>query len=247
MSTVEEIAGLRVVQVAGAYYEVCDMCHGKGRLREYAHVMDGVCFTCGGFGTARRVGGTPEEVAKRARTRAKARERAAAKRAEKAAARAAGKAAQAEAWLTEGEERPRLVAWLKAQPEGTRAAGLSEAYTEWGALTEGQERFARSLREEETAKAERVAAGVQVPEGKHTVAGVVTWVGTEESYFGYTTQYTRKMTVQTEEGWTVKVTVPRSVEVEKGTRVRFTATLTRSERDPLFGWGKRPTQVGVMT
>lgn len=58
-----------------------------------------------------------------------------------------------------------------------------------------------------------------------------------DSQFGTTW----KMTVKADEGFCVFVSVPSSIEVPKrGDRVAFKATVTPSDRDPKFGFGKRP-------
>lgn len=123
----------------------------------------------------------------------------------------------------------------------------------WGSISEAQRNLATKLVNDVTAKAEaleareadtaaKVAAGVEVPNGKQTVEGTVVSTKWQDNDFGSTL----KMLVVTDEGWKVFGTVPSSIEVEKGTRVRFNATVSQSNNDPLFGFFKRPTKAQVL-
>lgn len=100
-----------------------------------------------------------------------------------------------------------------------------------------------------------VAAGVKAPEGRLEFEGVVVSAKIHESRFGDSL----KLVVKNDAGWSVWVTCPsgleeaagrghevRSYEALKGRRVRLTATLTRSDRDPLFAFGKRPAKAEVL-
>jgi len=92
-------------------------------------------------------------------------------------------------------------------------------------------------------KAELIAAGVTAPEGRLTVTGEIVSTKTVESDYGIT----YKMVVKTDEGWAVWCTIPTSIsEAEKGDRVTFTATLERSDKDPLFAFAKRPTKAEIV-
>lgn len=101
----------------------------------------------------------------------------------------------------------------------------------------------------EDARAEReaaLAAGVVAPEGR--VRGIeATVVKVADKGFG-----TFKVTVKTADGWSVWFTAPKAFVrwssytdsdclLVVGQRVTVDATLTRSDRDPLFAFGKRPT------
>lgn len=106
------------------------------------------------------------------------------------------------------------------------------------------------MRVEADEKATAVAAGVQCPEGRITFTGTIVWADlVQGAAFSYHDDgFTPKMTIRHDDGWTVRVTVPAGTGVLdelKGSRVTLTATLTRSDRDPLMGWGKRPTKVAV--
>jgi len=96
------------------------------------------------------------------------------------------------------------------------------------------------------AKQAALEAGVQAPEGR--VRGVtltVTKVAAKE----FSTVW--NVTATSEEGWSVWFRAPSSVTrqisytetqctLQVGATIALDATLTRSERDPLFAFGKRP-------
>lgn len=92
--------------------------------------------------------------------------------------------------------------------------------------------------EREAATAAVVASGVQVPEGRIVVEGEVLSTKWVDNDYGST----QKMLVQNEAGWKVWGSVPSSLDVDKGDRVQFTATVTKSDDDPLFGFFKRPAK-----
>jgi len=79
-----------------------------------------------------------------------------------------------------------------------------------------------------------------VPEGRLEVEGVVLSVKEREGYMG---GVVLKMVVDGG-GFRVWGTVPADIEddIERGSRVRFTATLTRADDDPSFGFFKRPAK-----
>jgi hypothetical protein len=87
-------------------------------------------------------------------------------------------------------------------------------------------------------EAERAGAA-NCPTGRTVVTGTVLKVEEHESSFGVTL----KMTVKAKEGFIVWVSVPAGMSVERGSEVRFKATLTPSDRDPKFGFGKVPKAV----
>lgn len=118
-------------------------------------------------------------------------------------------------------------------------------------IRDTERREARAARDARAA--ELAAAGVTAPEGKVTVEGEIVSTKLKDGYMG---GVTAKMTVRADAGWAVWVTVPSALTpVTKadmydelvGARVRFTATLTRSDRDPLFAFGTRPTKATITT
>lgn len=77
------------------------------------------------------------------------------------------------------------------------------------------------------------------PEGKVVVEGVIVHTEWRESAYGGSL----KMIVKADEGWKVWSTLPASLTgADKGDRVRFTATLTRSDRDQAFAFASHPTK-----
>jgi hypothetical protein len=55
------------------------------------------------------------------------------------------------------------------------------------------------------------------------------------------------MTIKATEGYIVWVTVPSGMEALRGALVSFKATLTPSDTDPKFAFGKRPMAVAIPT
>ena len=99
---------------------------------------------------------------------------------------------------------------------------------------------AAKRREEEEA---RRATAAPVPTGRTEIEGTVAKVAQIETQYGRTL----KMRVVSDAGWAVWGTCPRDINrVEVGERVRFTATVTPSPEDELFGFYKRPMNAEVL-
>ena len=79
------------------------------------------------------------------------------------------------------------------------------------------------------------------PEGRLIVSGEV--LAITEHFNDY--DCTLKMTVKDSRGFLVWATILSSVDVQREDVISFTATLTRSDRDPAFGFAKRPTKCTV--
>jgi len=97
------------------------------------------------------------------------------------------------------------------------------------------------------------ARGVQCPEGRVQVAGeVVSVKDAEPRYVGHGRYVGNryKVTVRSQDGWKVFVSLPSSLDSQAGNivgkSVSFDATVTRSNRDAAFGFGKRPTNFSVL-
>jgi hypothetical protein len=107
----------------------------------------------------------------------------------------------------------------------------------------------KSERQEKWAaeKAALRAAGVEAPEGRVEVEGEIVSVKWHETPIGYGRRVAgcHKIVVKTDAGWSCWATLPSELSSEadsaKGRRIKFTATLTRSDRDSTFAFGKRPT------
>ena len=102
---------------------------------------------------------------------------------------------------------------------------------------------------EEKSKAEREARdaahqnGEDAPEGRVEITGTVLCFKWQESDYGDVL----KMLVQDDRGFRVWGSVPKSLDdAERDSRITFTAAITRSDRDPKFGFFKRPTKAAVI-
>lgn len=118
---------------------------------------------------------------------------------------------------------------------------------------EQRKQWARERAERDAARAaerrELESNGVKAPEGRVTVEGeIVSIKWHDASPWGCrrtnaTGAY--KVVVKTDAGWACWVTLPKGLDADpnavKGRRIRLDATLTRSDRDQLFAFGKRPT------
>ncbi len=82
----------------------------------------------------------------------------------------------------------------------------------------------------ETAKAK------PAPEGRVEFAGKILKISEYQSDWGWAI----KATIKTDDGWRVYVTLPSNSEAKTGDRIALRATLTVSEDDPKFAFGKRP-------
>ncbi len=126
----------------------------------------------------------------------------------------------------------------------------------YGPISERQADLVKKIAREHTERQERREAELEakadvpdVPEGRVEVTGTVTsikWKDSDYSYDGGAF----KMVCESEEGWRVWGTVPSKLldSVEYGykeligSKVRFTAAITPSKDDRLFGFYKRPTK-----
>lgn len=91
----------------------------------------------------------------------------------------------------------------------------------------------------------------EVPEGRVVIRGKVLSTKSVETDFGFT----EKMTVEDDRGFRVFGSVPSGLKYDeagnwvgelKGRSVEFSAAVERSERDPFFGFYKRPTKPRVL-
>lgn len=96
--------------------------------------------------------------------------------------------------------------------------------------------------------AEERATSVAAPEGKQEISGIIRTVKVDDNpYTAY--GMTVKMVVRDDRGFSVWVTAPANIRDSvdrffdlKGRRVTFNATITRSDNDETFCFGKRPTK-----
>jgi hypothetical protein len=133
---------------------------------------------------------------------------------------------------------------------GTFVNDIADKLRVYGDLSDRQITavLAAMVREDEWA-AEKAAAPVEVkipaPIGRQTVTGTVVKTEWRPNQWGGSL----KFVVKDDRGFIVWSTVPASISdsVEKGSRVTFVANLERSERDPSFSFGKRPTAAAILT
>jgi hypothetical protein len=130
-------------------------------------------------------------------------------------------------------------------------ADIGRKLRQYGELSEAQITAVRRAIARETEKAERRAAEaaaenwIRVPsEGRQIVTGTVLTERWDENAYGPVHKMLLK--VQTPEGdWKLWTTMPRSMgnEVERGDIVTINVTVTRSDQDQFFAFGKRPVEV----
>lgn len=162
-------------------------------------------------------------------------------------------------------QQPEVDAFLEDVDEETEKFGfvvdMKRALDQWGYLTERQiESTLKCIKAREdflARKAEEAANEVtpefEVAEGRRVIEGTVKshkW--TEDT--GYGRQH--KMLVVEPDGNKVWGTVPQSIEDAlyvnheqqelRGLKVKFTATVERSQKDENFGYYKRPTKATVI-
>jgi hypothetical protein len=128
----------------------------------------------------------------------------------------------------------------------------------YGSISERQVAFVTRLLTENkgaAAKAAQVAAEraaevkCPAPTGRVSFEGAVVKRTFFESYYGYTPTVGYKLIVKvtTPDGvWLCHVTEPSKHECERGDVVRLTATVTQSDRDNFFGFGKRPSNFSIV-
>jgi hypothetical protein len=108
---------------------------------------------------------------------------------------------------------------------------------------DGAVRFSEVQKKRAEEKAALAAAGVVAPEGRVEVEGEVVSIKWREGAFRAPGCY--KIVVKTAAGWSCWVTPPKDFERYhasiKGEKVKFSATLVRSDSDKAFAFGKRPT------
>lgn len=228
--------------------ESCGRCGGSGYLACYAGIDGGVCYECGGshstWTVTTTVAAQREKAVKVARRQAGAARKVIREQAKAEAKMVAMIEANAGRFpaLTHlpYEARkalaPHLTEWaqnvLSDMAFKATKWDLSVKQMEFAAklLTEGL--YAQQVAEAKEAGLVEVeveeAPKAEAPNGRQFVTGTVVKVKDVESNYGYTTSWTRRLCVETEEGWTLFVNCPRDLEdagydveeaeVEAGTR-----------------------------
>jgi hypothetical protein len=148
------------------------------------------------------------------------------------------------------EEHPVLQRLLNGEGRSSFLADVRRRFVESGRLSDRQiaavqRAFDGEARREqwEADKQARRAAGVEAPVGRVEVEGKIIAAKTHGSWIGRRYVESLKVTILHDSGWKVWVTLPDSLRSEDpaGRRIRLTATLTKSDRDPAFAFGRRPT------
>jgi hypothetical protein len=139
---------------------------------------------------------------------------------------------------------------------------LRTALEQWGGLTDKQLAFARKIFAERAGKAvqrdeaeeQRKATAPAWTEGRHEVEGVVASVKWADAGGpSWQSRGSFKGLVRLDDGRLLWTSIPSSLfydangNVElKGKRIAFKVTVTPKAEDPTFGFGKRPSNAGVV-
>lgn len=245
----QRLAVLEAADPDAEVFIACGKCGGTGYIRGFERVHNGICFDCNGMkGTTRTVRRELANVKAAIRREAK-------RQAEAELAQAAARAAQAE-WAA---ANPEVAAGLAAYKGRNGFVVDVAAKAATNGLTDKQTEAAAAALAKE---AEEAAAKTPVIEGRHEVVGRIVKIDWKDTGFG-----TRCVaTVKDDRGFLVWGTLPAAIDDrmlelvdEKGceegypelikdheVRVRFTATVERSDRDEAFGFFKRPTKAEVL-
>lgn len=160
------------------------------------------------------------------------------------------------------EASPELRLALRADHDVVR--DIRSKLVKWGSLSPKQAAFVLKLAQEVKDRAARQAARDAEPkgevvEGRQEVVGEVVSVKTQDGFTYNSVRVVMTVRLEDSEGRVTRLwgTCPESlldvVEAAsqgtgalKGRRVGFTATVTRSDRDPAFGFFKRPNKAVVL-
>lgn len=131
--------------------------------------------------------------------------------------------------------------------EETTIVDIVNKLVKYGNISEKQTGFLGGLLDKidhraeiEAKRAAEAEAAAPCPTGRVTVTGEILSVKHVDDYFH---SYT-KMLVRDDSGYKVWCSAKSG---ERGDRVRFSVDLTPSDKDPKFGFGKRPTKFEVLS
>lgn len=145
----------------------------------------------------------------------------------------------------------------KAGREEVTVTDIVGKLVQYGSLSDNQYGFLKTLLdriatrpEREAKRAAEDAAAKPCPSGRIEITGTVLTVKEQPSDYAPGGSVL-KMLVRADDGWKVWGTVPSILlesvgAVRNGVRVRFTATVTPSEKDNKFGFYKRPTNAAFV-
>lgn len=92
----------------------------------------------------------------------------------------------------------------------------------------------------EQAEKARLAAAQPAPKGRVEVEGEIVSVRAEDGYYG---DIVYKCLILTVDGWKLWCTLPAAIQgAQRGDKVRMTVTVTPSDDDEKFAFGKRPSK-----
>jgi hypothetical protein len=145
-----------------------------------------------------------------------------------------------------------LLDFLTTENEHYIIADIARKLHLWGNLSSAQIALVRKIKgeQEERANMQTVEeVKVPAPEGRVSFTGKV--VAIKEQWSDYAGNYgeggmIQKLVVKMPEGFTVWVTRPSKINAQVGDIVSMTATLSRSDRDESFAFGKRPSKAVVV-
>lgn len=93
-------------------------------------------------------------------------------------------------------------------------------------------------------KPEVLPEGVEAPEGRQTISGEILSIKEKCGQFGYSL----KTLIKLPNGTKVYGSLPKGAEnMQRGDTIHFTATFSKSDDDPTFGFFKRPSNFGPGT
>jgi hypothetical protein len=223
----------------------CGGCGGTGLYGGRTYWKDALgrpyCFDCGGSGS-RTV------LVSSARATARKHAKADAERLAKAAAFAAEAPAREAKRAAYAAAHPGVLAWVDANWQRSEfARSLFAALGNGKEFTEAQTAAVERIIAKD---AEHAASRKALAEGRRVLSGTVVSVKEELDRFSYTERYVYKLTVEIDgEGARVYGSMPSDLlglGVEKGSRVTFTATVKRSDKDEAFGFYSRPTKAAIV-
>lgn len=150
-------------------------------------------------------------------------------------------------------DNPGLGAALKVDNEITQ--DIRSRFIQYGTLSSKQIELLRTLKKRADERAQEIM--IEAPEGRFEVTGTVLSTRVEQSPYGETCKMLVK--VDTAAGsWKTWGTVPKSLWYErhpngsetfvdlKGRRIKFTATVKRSDRDSSFSFFSRPSKGSLL-
>lgn len=150
-------------------------------------------------------------------------------------------------WMGIKKHEDRQAAMPEASVNNGFIHDVARKLNQYGTLSERQIEAVRNavVRDanyaaSKVAQAEEAPAG-PVPTGRQVITGEVVGRKYHESMYGSTI----KLTIKLENGSRVWVTEPSAITANRGDTVTLTCSITASDKDTTFGFGKNPTKASV--